>query len=102
MEAYITVAGIEDLQPGTMKSVREGGKSILLVNVDGEVHALSNFCTHNRCYLHNGKLKGKVLTCPCHFAEFDVTSGAVVSPPAKEPLPMLPVKMDRGDILVAI
>jgi len=40
MEAYITVAGIEDLQPGTMKSVREGGKSILLVNVDGEVHAL--------------------------------------------------------------
>lgn len=102
MEDYTWVAKMDDLAPGAMTSVRASGVAILLVNVDGEVHALSNFCTHSRCYLHNGKLKDKVVTCPCHFAEFDVTTGAVLAPPAKEPLTMYPVKVEDGDIFVAI
>jgi 3-phenylpropionate/trans-cinnamate dioxygenase ferredoxin subunit len=102
MEDYIKVGGTEDVKPGKMKSVREQGRAILLVNVDGEIYALSNHCTHNRRYLHHGKLKGKVLTCPCHFAKFDVTTGAVLGRPAKEPLPVYPVRVEGKDILVAI
>lgn len=102
MENYLKVAESKDLKPGNPKFVREEGKAILLANVDGEIYALSSFCTHSRCYLHNGKLKGNVITCPCHFSEFDVTTGAVLGPPAKEPLPMYPVKVEGKDILVAI
>lgn len=102
MEDYIRVGETEDLKPGTMTAVREKGKSILLVNVDGEIYALSNFCTHSRCHLHHGKLKGKVVTCPCHFAEFDVTTGAVLGRPAREPLPMYPGKVEGKHIWVAV
>jgi 3-phenylpropionate/trans-cinnamate dioxygenase ferredoxin subunit len=102
MEDYQWVAELTDLAPGTMKSVRASGVALLLVNVGGQVHALSDFCTHRKCYLHNGKLNGQVVTCPCHFAEFDVTTGAVLAPPATMPLAMYPVKVEGTGIFVAV
>jgi len=43
-----------------------------------------------------------VVTCPCHFAQFDVTTGEALAPPAKIPLPTYPVKVDGAEILVAV
>jgi len=100
MDNYTWVADSKDLPPGKTLFVRAEGKNILLVNVDGKIYALSNLCTHSKCYLHNGKLKGKVITCPCHFAEFDVTTGAALAPPAKEPLATYPVKVEGTGIWV--
>jgi nitrite reductase/ring-hydroxylating ferredoxin subunit len=102
MDEYVKVGETDEPRPGQTKFVRIDGKAVLLVNVDGQFYALSNFCTHSRCYLHKGKLKGKVITCPCHFAEFDLTTGAVLSPPAKERLESYPVKVEGTDILVAL
>jgi nitrite reductase/ring-hydroxylating ferredoxin subunit len=101
-EEYQWAAEVKGSAPGTMQMVRIGGNTILLVNIEGKFYATSNFCTHNKCYLHNGKLKGKILTCPCHSAQFDVTTGAVLAPPAKEPLPMYPVKVEGDGIHVQI
>ncbi len=102
MNEYRRVAETEDIEPGKMKSVREQGTAVLLVNVDGNIYALNDFCTHSRCYLHEGKLKGKTLTCRCHFAEFDVTTGGVLGPPAKRPLVTYPVKVEGKHVLVAM
>lgn len=102
MDEYVKAGEIDDLRPGETAFVRIDGKAVLLVNVDGQFYALSNFCTHSRCYLHQGKLKGKVITCPCHFAEFDVTTGAALSPPAKEDLETYPVRIEGTGILVAL
>ena len=102
MEGFTWVAEASSLAPGSMQQVRVDAKSILLVNVEGTIYALSNYCTHSKCYLHNGKLKGKVVTCACHFAEFDVTTGAVLALPAKEPLSMYPVKVEGNGIFVAL
>jgi nitrite reductase/ring-hydroxylating ferredoxin subunit len=101
-EEYEWAAEVKGFAPGTMQMVRIGGNAILLANIEHEFYSTSNSCTHNKCYLHNGKLKGKILTCPCHFAEFDLTTGAVLAPPAKEPLPMYPVKVDGNGIYVQI
>jgi nitrite reductase/ring-hydroxylating ferredoxin subunit len=102
MDEYVKVGETGDLQPGETAFVRVDDKAVLLVNVDGRFYALSNFCTHSRCYLHQGKLKGKVITCPCHFAEFDVTTGGALSPPAKEDLETHELRIDGTDILVAL
>ena len=102
MEEYQWAAEAKGFAPGTMQMVRIGGNSVLLVNIEGQFYATSNFCTHSKCYLHNGKLRGKIITCPCHFAQFDVTTGAVLTPPAKEPLPVYPVKVEGADIFVQI
>ena len=102
MEEYQWAAEVKGFAPGTMQMVRIGGNSVLLVNIDGTFYATSNFCTHAKCYLHNGKLRGKIVACPCHFAQFDVTTGAALTPPAKEPLPVYPVKVEGNDIYVQI
>jgi len=102
MGEYVRVGHTGDLKPGKTAFVRVNGKAVLLVNVDGHVYALNNFCTHSRCYLHQGKLKGKVITCPCHFAEFDVTTGAAVSAPAKEDVETYAVKIEGTDILIGL
>jgi len=102
VQDYTYVASTQDLPPATMQFVRASGQSILLINVEGAIYATSNFCTHQRCYLHKGKLEGKVVTCPCHFAQFDVTTGTVLAGVAKEPLPTFPVKIEGNDILIAL
>jgi nitrite reductase/ring-hydroxylating ferredoxin subunit len=102
MEDYQWAAEAKGFAPGTMQMVRIGGNTILLVNIESQFYATSNFCTHSKCYLHNGELKGRILTCPCHFSQFDVTTGAVLAPPAKEPLPMYPVKVEGNGIYVQI
>jgi len=102
VQNYTYVASTQDLPPGTMQFVRVPGQSILLINVEGAIHATSNFCTHRRCYLHKGKLEGKVVTCPCHFSQFDVTTGAVLAGGAKEPLPTFPVRIEGNSILIAL
>ena len=102
MADYTWAVEAASVKPGTMQFVRLAGKSILLVNHGGTLYAWNDFCTHQKCYLHQGKLSGKVLTCPCHGAEFDVTTGVALSLPAKEPLLPYPVKVDGQDILVEI
>jgi len=102
MEEYQWAAEAKGFAPGTMQMVRIGGNSVLLVNIEDKFYALGDFCTHSKCYLHNGKLRGKIITCPCHFAQFDVTTGAVLAPPAKEPLPTYPVKVEDDGIYVQI
>jgi nitrite reductase/ring-hydroxylating ferredoxin subunit len=102
MENWEFVADTNAVAPGAMLSVRAGGVNVLLVNVEGTLYAMSDFCTHSKCFLHNGKLKGKVVTCPCHFAQFDVTTGAVLAPPAKTALTMYQVKTESDGIYVQV
>jgi len=102
MDEYQWAAEVKGFAPGTMQMVRISGNSVLLVNVENKFYAMPDFCTHSKCYLHNGKLRGKIVTCPCHFAQFDVTTGAVLAPPAKEPLALYPVKVEGDSIYVQI
>ena len=78
MSQLIEVAKMTELPIGTMRAVEAAGVEILLANVDGRVHALSNRCGHMNASLADGVLKGKVVVCPFHSARFDVTSGKKV------------------------
>ncbi|MDZ4746148.1 MAG: Rieske 2Fe-2S domain-containing protein [bacterium] len=51
-------------------------------NSDNTFVALSLLCTHKGCVV---RPVGNAFECPCHGSEFD-SKGAVLSPPAKEPL----------------
>jgi nitrite reductase/ring-hydroxylating ferredoxin subunit len=75
------VAETQDLAPGQMKAVKLGAEQVLLANVNGTFYAVGNVCTHEGGNLSMGTLQGNTVTCPKHKAQFDVTSGKVVSPP---------------------
>ena len=75
------VAETQEISPGKMKAVKFGAEDVLLANVNGTYYAIRNVCTHEGGNLSKGTLQGSILTCPKHKAQFDVTTGTLVSPP---------------------
>jgi nitrite reductase (NADH) small subunit len=82
MEERVRVASLPEVPPGTARQVQVSGRAVAIYNVDGIMHAIDGTCTHRGGPLGEGELVGKVVTCPWHGARFDVTTGAVLGPPA--------------------
>jgi 3-phenylpropionate/trans-cinnamate dioxygenase ferredoxin component len=78
------------------------GKHILLANIDGEVSALSGYCTHEETDLGTGFLIEGRVVCPLHLSQFDLRTGEVLNPPATVPLERFNVKIDGGSIFVEV
>jgi nitrite reductase/ring-hydroxylating ferredoxin subunit len=102
MSKLIKVAATNDVLPGTAKVVRVGGRSIALFNVGGAFHAIDSTCSHDGGPLGEGELTGEVVTCPWHNAEFNVTTGEALSPPANEGVQRFPVKVQGNEVLVEV
>ncbi|KAJ5201528.1 Pyridine nucleotide-disulfide oxidoreductase dimerization [Penicillium cinerascens] len=78
----------------------EDGK-VLLLNHDGQVHALSPRCTHYGAPLKNGVVTpdGR-LTCPWHGACFKISSGDVEDAPALNALNKFDVFEKNGAVYI--
>jgi 3-phenylpropionate/trans-cinnamate dioxygenase ferredoxin subunit len=89
-------------EPGRTLSVEVDGVSILLCNVDGELHAVENQCSHARVPLDEAPLEGCELECPFHGARYDVRDGAAVALPAKKGLRTFAVRRGEGAIEITV
>ena len=98
MTSLVKVCELIELPPGVIKTVMVEGRQVMVVNVDGEIHALDSTCTLEEADLSVGFLSGKEITCPLHFSIFDLTTGEAVSPPAERPLQKYKVKIDGSTI----
>jgi 3-phenylpropionate/trans-cinnamate dioxygenase ferredoxin subunit len=104
MDAQKTSIGkASSIRPGELAAFRVAGTSIAVANVDGRYYAIDEMCTHEECSLvADGILDGAVVTCGCHGAQFDVTTGAVLAPPAVEPLKVYRVEVSGDDLIVEV
>jgi 3-phenylpropionate/trans-cinnamate dioxygenase ferredoxin component len=94
----VDVYGIRDLEPGTMVMTSVDDVDILLVNLDGSIHAIQGSCAHEYANLAEGELDGSTLTCALHFSMYDVRDGSVLRGPAGQPLVTYPVEIVAGRI----
>jgi len=101
MSEFVTVARMSDLPPGEMRVVKCGRRLIGLANVDGEVLAFDDTCTHEGASLTEGELFGETVECPLHGAAFNIRTGAVESFPAIIPLPVYEVRVVGDEIQVS-
>lgn len=100
---FVTVAKTGDIRPGDLAVFDVEGVRIAIANANGHFFAIDDTCTHEQCSLaEEGTLDGTVVTCGCHGAQFDVTTGAVLAPPAPEPVKAYPVRVDHGNIEVEV
>jgi nitrite reductase/ring-hydroxylating ferredoxin subunit len=92
-----TICPAEEIPPGSLKIVNVDGSSIGIFNIDGEFYALANVCPHQLAPLCKGRMtgtvsssevgeynwerEGRILRCPWHGWEFDITTGASVFNP---------------------
>ncbi len=80
--AFEKAANLSDIPAGSIKEVQVGGQAVALANVDGTFYAVSNTCLHRGGPVGGGLLEGKVVSCPWHGWQFDVTNGKAVQNPA--------------------
>ena len=102
MGELITVATLSDLPPGSGRQADAAGRPVALFNVDGTIYVIHGTCTHRGGPLGEGALDGTVVTCPWHGAQFDVTTGQVVGPPASQSVPVYTVVVEGDRIKVAV
>jgi nitrite reductase/ring-hydroxylating ferredoxin subunit len=87
------VCSVDELPPGQRKLVRVGALEVGVFNIDGQFYGLPNLCTHQFGPLCQGAITGtivaraetgfrrawvqdgRVLICPWHGLEFDLTTG---------------------------
>lgn len=63
--------------------------------------AYSAVCTHMGCIVDGWDADKKFLRCPCHKGTYDARQhGKVISGPPPRPLPVLPVKLQNGMLVV--
>lgn len=101
-QEFVKVANVDEVSPGNMISVEIEGRPILIANVDGELFAIGDECTHAGSLLSGGYLDGCRVECPTHGALFDLKTGEAVSPPADAGTPAYCVKVDGQSILVGL
>jgi len=96
------VTPLVELPPGTGKAFTVAGCELAIFNADGRIFAVDNTCPHDGAPLAEGSLDGTTITCPWHAAEFDLTSGKVLTPPAVEDIGSYPVFINAGVVEVEL
>ena len=102
MAEFHKIAGANEVAPGEVRQYRIEDRPVALCNVDGEFHAFEDVCTHQFTHLSEGEFEDSEVKCPLHGAKFDVKTGAAKSLPAVKPVPKHEVKVENGNVYVAL
>jgi nitrite reductase/ring-hydroxylating ferredoxin subunit len=78
---WLEVANVDEIPLGAMKHVEVNNREIAIANVNGKFYAIDERCGHANARLSSGGLRGNVVTCPLHGAQFDVTTGRKLAEP---------------------
>ena len=75
-------------------------RRISVARVGDHLYAFDDLCTcgERPCPLSGGLLTGTTIMCQCHGSRFDISTGAVISGPANEPLNGYIVREIDGEI----
>ena len=92
----------QSLKPGQMKRFIVNDKAVLLANVNGEIYAIADLCSHEDAILSNGALKDGCVECPLHGSRFDLKTGLPREEPATEPVETYTVEIQGDTICVRL
>lgn len=98
MEHYVTLGKVDEFRAGNMRPFKVDGTEIAVARVGEHFYAFSNICTHRFEYMTEGFIEGRNVLCAVHEAEYDMATGAVVSGPAFDPLPVYPVRVVDDEV----
>ena len=95
----ISVCTLDELPPGAAVRV-EADVPVAVFNVDGELYAVDDTCTHQDASLADGWVEGCWVECPLHASTFDLRTGKPSGPPAKTPVRTHGVEVRDGMVWV--
>ncbi|MCZ8155796.1 MAG: Rieske 2Fe-2S domain-containing protein [Leptospira sp.] len=98
--AFSKLIKTNELKEGGLCVVKTKYAPIVICKIGGEVFAFEDACSHDGEEISCGTLDADIITCPRHFAKFNVKTGAVVARPATEPLTTYKTRISGDDIEV--
>ncbi len=102
MAEWIEVAPEAEIGPGARRVIETEIGPIAVFNLDGELYAIADICTHDGGELASGRCEGDQIICPRHGARFCIRDGRALTPPAFENIETFPVRIEGGVIQVNI
>ncbi len=87
-----------------MKIVYSGPVAVGVYNVDGELYAIEDRCSHDDGPLVEGDWEPDeaVVICPRHGSRFDIRTGRPLTLPAFEPVRTFPARVEDGVVKVSV
>ncbi|MEZ0491660.1 bifunctional 3-phenylpropionate/cinnamic acid dioxygenase ferredoxin subunit [Kineococcus sp. TBRC 1896] len=100
----VVVCATTDLPPGEVVRVdrAELAAAVSVFNVDGELFAIDDTCTHADESLAEGWVEDCAVECPRHASAFDLRTGVPSSPPALTPVRTHLVEVVDGQVVVEV
>ena len=108
MAKWVTLCAAAELPPGEREVFGVDDRWIAIFNIDGEIYAIEDLCTHDGNVLafdqadQPSKLCGYEIECPRHGARFDVRDGRVTRRPAEVDVPRYQTRIDAGSLQVRL
>ena len=100
MSDWVTACPLDELLPGTHRIADVDGIQVAVFNLDGQIYAIEDVCTHDGGVLTGGPIEGDQIVCPRHGARFCIRNGKALTPPAYEPVATFPVRVENGEVQV--
>jgi len=99
---WVRVAAAGDVPPGELMAVTANNEQVVLANVDDEIFALEDRCSHQDFPLSSGELLGCEVECAYHGATFDLRTGRATRLPALRPVRTFPVGVVDGEVYLRL
>ena len=99
---WTEAAAVDEVPADDVVGMQVGGRDIALYNVDGQIYATDNVCTHGHARLCEGFLEGHEIECPLHQGRFDIRDGRATCAPATDALRCYPVRIEGGRVLLQL
>ena len=101
-EKWIDAAARGAVPEGDVIGVNVAGKDIALYEVEGEVYATDNICTHGAARMSDGFLEGREIECPLHQGRFEVCTGKAMCAPLTEDIKTYPVRIENMRVMLRL
>jgi 3-phenylpropionate/trans-cinnamate dioxygenase ferredoxin subunit len=100
--SFERACALDDIPAQGVLAVEVDGEPVALVRNDTEVFAISDICSHADVPLSEGDVEDCEIECWLHGSRFDLRTGKPTGPPASSAVPVFPVQVSNGDVLVDV
>ena len=100
--AFERACAVSDVTNANPLAVTVDGVAVALVRQGDDFYAIYDECSHAAIPLSEGEVEDGEIECWLHGSRFDLRTGKPSGPPATEPVPTYPVRVDGDDLLVDV
>ena len=102
MTSFVRACSLDEVPAEGVVATTVDGEPVAVVRTGGDVYAIADVCSHADVPLSDGEVGDCEIECWLHGSRFDLRTGKPTGPPASVPVPVYPVRVDDGEVLVDV